>query len=134
MRTVEIGGVAHEIECNAFTPFVYAEEFTTTRKGKKVREDINAAVDEISEFVDEHEIPPMLKLLQLFWAFEKTANDKTPGFKNWLRDLPTDVLDLTVEEGWASAVMQEVEDNFFPQQARADMATETEREILTTIA
>ena len=34
MRAVEIEGVVHEFECNAFTPFIYAEEFTVMRKGK----------------------------------------------------------------------------------------------------
>ena len=125
MRAVEVGGVVHEIECNAFTPFVYAEEFTVTRKGKKVPEDINAAVTEISEFMSENDIPPMLKLLQLFWAFEKTANGKTASFKNWLRGLPADVLNLGAEEGWANAVMAEIEDNFFPKSPSADVAPAT---------
>ena len=125
MRTVEIAGVKHTIECNAFTPFVYAEEFTTTRKGKKLREDINAAVCEVSEFLDENEVPPMLKMLQLFWAFEKTANPKLPRFKNWLRDMPADVLNLTEEEGWAHAVMQEIEEGFFPGSAKPNLAPAT---------
>ena len=128
MRTVEVGGVAHELECNAFTPFVYAEEFTTTHNGKKVREDINAAVREIISFQEEYELPPMLKLLQLFWALEKTAGGKkVPSFKNWLRDMPNDVLNLTIEEGWAKVVMQEIEDNFFPKSNGADVVSEEEQ-------
>ena len=92
MREVEIDGVTHKIECNAFTPFVYSEEFTTTRNGKAVHEDINAAVDEVNTFITEHNIPPMLKLLQFFWAFEKSANPKLPSFKSWLSSMPRSVL------------------------------------------
>ena len=135
MRTVEVGGVAHELECNAFTPFVYAEEFTTTHNGKKVREDINAAVTEVVSFQQEYELPPMLKLLQLFWAMEKTAGGKeVPSFRNWLMDMPNDVLDLTVEEGWAMVVMQEIKDNFFPKSDGADVVSEEEQAPLTVVA
>lgn len=127
MAVVEVGGVEHEIECNAFTPFVYAEAFTVERNGKKVREDINGAVKEIITFQQEYELPPMLKLLQLFWAMEKTAGgSKVPGFKNWLRGMPKDVLNLTVEEGWAKAVMQEIEESFFPKSAGEDVGAEEE--------
>lgn len=124
MRNIEIDGVVHEIECNAFTPFIYAEEFKTTRKGKAVCEDINAAVDEIMTFTDEHGIPPMLKLLQFFWAFEKSATPKTPSFKSWLRGLPKSVLNLTDGEGWAKSVMQEIDDAFFPDAPDADVASQ----------
>lgn len=124
MRSVEIDGVVHEFECNAFTPFVYSEEFTVTRNGKQVHEDINAAIDEIMGFVKEHDFPPMLKLLQLFWAFEKTANAKTPRFKAWLMKLPRESLNLADEGGWAKAVMAEINDAFFPHATGADVEAE----------
>lgn len=124
MRAVEIEGVVHEFECNAFTPFVYAEEFTVTRKGKVVHEDINAAIDELMQFMSEHDFPPMLKLLQLFWAFERTANPKTPRFRAWLAKLPRTALNLNEEGGWAKAVMSEINEAFFPDPAGEDVAPE----------
>lgn len=127
MRIIEIEGKAHTIDCNALTPFIYAEEFTVERGGKSVREDINAAVDEVMIFARDHGIPPMLKLLQFFWAFEKTATPKTPGFKTWLRALPKSVLSLTKEEGWAKAVMQEIDESFFPEAAGENVVPEAER-------
>lgn len=124
MHTFEIEGIEHTIDCNAFTPFIYAEEFTVTRKGKEVPEDINGAVMEVMAFMNDHGIPPMLKLQKLFWAFEKTANAKTPGFKSWLRSLPTSALALTEEGGWAKAVMQEIDDAFFPSPSESDVVSE----------
>ena len=124
MHSFVIDGVEHVIECNAFTPFIYAENFTTTRNGKTVPEDINAAVDEVMQFSQEHSLPPMLKLLQLFWAFEKTANSKVPGFRSWLRGLPKSCLSLTSEGGWAQAVMEEIDVCFFPDATGKDMASE----------
>lgn len=126
MRAVEIEGVVHEFECNAFTPFIYAEEFTVTRKGKQVHEDINAAIDEIMAFMKEHDFPPMLKLLQFFWAFEKTANPKVPRFKEWLKKLPRSALNLNDEGGWAKAVMSEINDAFFPGAPDSDVDPEAE--------
>lgn len=124
MRTIEIDGTEHTIECNAFTPFIYSENFTTTRKGKVVPEDINAAVDECMIFQGEHGLPPMLKLLQFFWAFEKTANPKLPSFKHWLKSLPKSCLSLTTEGGWAKAVMEEINESFFPDAASEDVGAE----------
>lgn len=124
MHTFEIEGVEHTIDCNAFTPFVYAEEFTVTRKGKEVPEDINAAVAEVMNFVTENDMPPMLKMLQFFWAFEKTTNAKLPGFKSWLKSLPRSVMALDEKEGWAAAVMAEINEAFFPSLSKSDVAPE----------
>ena len=121
MHSFEIDGVKHVIDCNAFTPFIYAENFTTTRNGKTVPEDINAAVDEVMQFSQEHSLPPMLKMLQFFWAFEKTATPKIPGFRSWLKGLPKSCLSLTSEGGWAQAVMEEIYECFFPDAASADV-------------
>lgn len=122
MRTVVIEGVEHVLDCNAFTPFIYAENFTTTRKGRTVPEDINAAIDEMMAFQQEHDLPPMMKLMQFWWAFEKTANPKVPTFKNWLKGLPKSCLSLTSEGGWAQAVMEEIDECFFPDAPGKDVA------------
>lgn len=124
MHTFEIEGIEHTIDCNAFTPFIYAEEFTVTRKGKEVPEDINAAVMEVMNFINENDMPPMLKMLQLFWALEKTVNAKLPSFKTWLKALPTSVVALDRKDGWASAVMAEIDDAFFPSLAKSDVVPE----------
>ena len=124
MHTFEIEGVEHTIDCNAFTPFIYAEEFTVTRKGKEVPEDINAAVREVMEFTEQNELPPMLKMMQLFWAFEKTANAKLPGFKSWLKSLPVSVVALDRKDGWATNVMAEINEAFFPSITKSDVVPE----------
>lgn len=128
MQVITIEGVEHTIECNAFTPFIYAENFTTFRAdGREVHEDINAAIDDVTAFIREHGMPPMGKLLQLFWAFEKTAEKpngpKVPRFREWLRDLPTSTLRLDDKEGWAFEVLEFVTENFFPASAQADVET-----------
>ena len=95
-----------------------------TRKGKEVPEDINAAVREVMDFATENNMPPMLKMLQFFWAFEKTANAKLPGFKSWLKSLPMSVLALDRKDGWAAAVMAEINETFFPSLSKSDVAPE----------
>lgn len=134
MRTIVIEGTEHTIDCNAFTPFVYAENFTVRRNGKDVPEDINGAVDEIMTFQDEHGMPPMLKLLQFFWAFEKTANPKTQSFKHWLKALPKACLSLTDERGWARAVMEEISESFFPDAIGEDVVPAGAGEPITATA
>ena len=81
MRTFAIEGVEHVIDCNAFTPYVYSENFTTMRDGKVVSDDIALAIGEIMESVNTVGFPPLLKMMQLFWAFEKSAKPQaTPSF------------------------------------------------------
>ena len=124
MHTFEIEGVEHTIDCNAYNPYIYAEEFTVTRKGKEVPEDINAAVREVMDFATENNMPPMLKMLQFFWAFEKTANAKLPGFKSWLKSLPMSVLALDRKDGWAASVMAEIDEAFFPETFKSNVVPE----------
>lgn len=129
MRTITIEGVEHRVECNAFTPFIYSENFTVERAdGRMVHEDINAAIDDVTAHIREHDMPPMGKLLQLFWAFEKTAERptdevKVPRFREWLRDLPSSVLRLDVREGWAMDILNIITENFFPSSSGTDVAT-----------
>ena len=123
MPVITIEGVEHRIDCNAFTPFIYSENFTVERAdGREVHEDINAAIDDVTAHIREHDMPPMGKLLQLFWAFEKTADAKTPRFREWLRDLPNSILRLDLREGWALEILDFITENFFPSSARADVA------------
>ena len=135
MRTITIEGVDHVIDCNAFTPYVYSENFTIIRDGKKVSDDIAVAVGEIIESVNTIGFPPLLRLLQLFWAFEKSARSQaTPNFKEWLKALPALVVNLEDEDGWASEVMEEVRCSFFRSSTRADVEAKAEQAQATAVS
>lgn len=124
MPSVTIAGTVHELECNALTPFVYSEEFMTQGSNGKTRgEDINACAARITDVLQVDGVPPMLDLLRLFWAFEKTANPRIKRFKAWLRELPKDVLALDAEDegSWAFVVMGMFNETFFPSTASADV-------------
>ena len=128
MRTFAIEGVEHVIDCNAFTPYVYSENFTTMRDGKVVSDDIALAIGEIMESVNTVGFPPLLKMMQLFWAFEKSAKPQaTPSFTAWLKELPPLVVNLDDEDGWAHEVMEEVRLSFFRNASKADVAATTEQ-------
>lgn len=128
METVEIEGTVHNLECNAWTPFVYSEEFTTKNAaGKVVPDDVNAAAYGIMTFTAENGISPMLPMLRFFWAFEKTATPKLPGFKAWLHELPASVLDLTQEDGWSAVVTQLIKENFFRATLEEDVEPAAEQ-------
>ena len=128
MRKIVIEGVEHVIDCNAFTPYVYSENFTTMRDGKKVTDDVAVAISEVIDSINTVGFPPLLRMLQLFWAFEKSANpQRTPAFQSWLKDLPPMVIELDYEGGWAHEVMEEIRCSFFRNSAAADVAAEAEQ-------
>ena len=128
MRTITIEGVDHVIDCNAFTPYVYSENFTTIRNGKRVSDDIALAIGEIMESVTTVGYPPLLKMMQLFWAFEKSARPQTtPAFTEWLKGLPSLVVNLDDEDGWAHEVMEEIRLSFFRNASVADLEAATEQ-------
>ena len=129
MRTVIIEGVEHDLDCNALTPFYYSEQFLVRRGNRMVCEDINDAIAMTFAGVSETGIPPMLKMQQLLWAFEKTAHpDTMPGFKEWAAKLPTSMLVLTQKSDWTEAVTDMVTEYFFPTKADSDVEAEAEQE------
>ena len=135
MRTIVIDGEKHVIDCNAFTPFVYSENFTTIRDGRKVSDDIAVAIKEIFDLIDTVGFPPLLRMMQLFWAFEKSARPQaTPSFKDWLKSLPPLVVNLDDEDGWASEVMEEIRCSFFRNSSKADVEAETEQTQAATVS
>lgn len=128
MRKITIEGVEHVIDCNAFTPYVYSENFTTIKDGKRVSDDIALAVGEIMDCVTTVGFPPLLKMMQLFWAFEKSARPQaTPAFTDWLKKLPPLVVNLDDEDGWAHEVMEEIRLSFFRNASKADVEAATEQ-------
>ncbi|MEG2261363.1 MAG: hypothetical protein RSB98_00810 [Raoultibacter sp.] len=117
MRVVSVGDIEHKMECNAFTPIVYSGEFKVDKpNGGKRPKDISEAIGVIAESLSYVGIPAITPLLEIFWAFEKTADQNLEGFSEWLGKFPTDAYDMTRGDGWASDVMKLVEANFFPGQ------------------
>ena len=135
MRTVVIGGVEHKLDCNALTPFYYSEQFLVNRGGRMVCEDINDAIAAIFSSMGANGIPPMLKMQQMLWAFEKTANpDTMPGFKEWAATGPMSMLDITRRGGWSEAVTNMIKEYFFPSQPQEDVGAEPEQAPAATAA
>ena len=135
MRTVVIEGVEHDLDCNALTPFYYSEMFLVRRGNRMVCEDINDAIAQTFAGMSETGIPPMLKMQQLFWAFEKTAHpETTPDFKTWASKLPPTILDMTRSADWSMAITEMVTEYFFPTAARADVGAESEQEPVAVAA
>ena len=129
MITFELDGQERRIDCTAFTPFIYSEEFLTEDKNGRLRgEDINAAIVRVFEDYDSpYYIPPITDLQRLFWAFEKTANRALKSFPDWLDELPDTVIsleDMNDEGSWVHAVIKQIEYSFFPHASKSNMATE----------
>ena len=121
MRTVIIEGIEHRLDCDALMPFYYSEQFLVRNaQGRLVAEDIHEAINAVVLAQDTMGIPPMLKMMQLFWAFERTTTPTTPGFKEWAATLPKSVLALNSAE-WAEVVTDIVTECFFPQEASSDV-------------
>lgn len=118
MQEIEVGGVAHPVACNAFTPIVFSGQFKEKKPngGFKPR-DISEALGLIADTVTSVGFPPITPLLELFWTFEKTANRDLENFDKWLEKFPPDAYDLTKKDGWATDVMQLVKASFFPGSA-----------------
>lgn len=128
MRTFTLDGKERVIDCNALTPFIYAEEFRTTgSNGKQRGEDINECVMRVWDMLETDGVPPMLDLLRLLWAFERTAGNKrdVPRFETWLHNQPSGILalDIDAEGSWAKAVIEQLTESFFPTSASADVET-----------
>ena len=114
MRKIVIEGVEHVISCNAYTPYVYSENFTAYQGGNLVKDDVAVAINDVIETINTVGFPPLMRMLQLFWAFEKSTRPATtPDFTAWLKDLPPMVIDLEDEGGWAHEVMEEIRCSFF---------------------
>lgn len=115
MHVINVGDVEHKVECNAFTPIVFSGQFKERKPngGFKPR-DISDALGSIADAVDTVGFPAITPLLEIFWAFEKTANRDLEDFNAWLAKFPDDAFALTKKDGWATDVMKLIEANYFP--------------------
>lgn len=77
--------------------------------------DINEDTGAILENLDKFGFPPLVPLLEIFYACIKTANPQfDEKFDEWVSSFPADGYDLERKDGWATDVMRIVMDNFFP--------------------
>ena len=112
---IAVGGNTYPVACNAFTPIVFSREFTVERAdGTKRPKDINEEVSMILEVQVMSSVPPVVPLLEIFYACAKTADRKLKPFEKWVEEFPADAYDLERSDGWATDVMGIVQDNFFP--------------------
>lgn len=119
---IEVSGVKYPVACNAFTPIAYSREFFVERKdGSRRPKDINEAISVVIDVLAASNIPPIVPLLEIFYACAKTYNatakektDLGKSFEDWVCGFPQTEFDLERKGGWASDVMQIIKDNFFP--------------------
>lgn len=115
MEVISVCGIEHRVTCNAFTPIVYSGQFKERKPsgGFKPR-DISEALGMIADAVSSVGFPAITPLLEIFWAFEKSANRDLEDFDKWIGKFPSDAFDLTKKDSWAADVMQLIEANYFP--------------------
>lgn len=121
---IKVGDKEFEATFNGFTPVAYSRCFCVENpNGTRRPKDINEAVGAILEAQSKYGFPPIVPLLEIFYAGIKTALPKfDTAFDDWVSSFPPDVYDLERSDGWASDVMKIVGDNFFPS-AQKDVAT-----------
>lgn len=113
---ITVGDKGFEAVFNGFTPIVFSRCFTVEKPNGATRpKDINEDVSLIVETMKDIGMPPMVPLLEIFYACVKTANRKfSKPFDKWVAELPLEAFDLQKGDGWAADVMGIIEDNFFP--------------------
>ena len=126
---IKVGENSYEATFNAFTPIVFSRYFHVVNpNGTRRPKDINEAVGAILAAQNEYGFPPIAPLLEIFYACIKTATPKFDEmFDEWVSAFPADAYDLVRADGWASDVMEIVQDNFFPS-AKEVMDTATAEE------
>lgn len=121
---ITVGDKQYEAVVNGFTPIAFSSTFRVAKKNGEWREkDIS---EDISLIVDADSIPPILPLLECFYAFVKSANPafKT-SFKEFVESFPAEAYDLTAEGGWSEAVAELIKENFFRKFSKeADVGAE----------
>ena len=117
---IKVGENEFEATFNAFTPIAFSRCFNVVKPNGTMRpKDINEDTGAILENLDKFGFPPLVPLLEIFYACIKTATPKfDTGFDEWVSSFPSDAYNLERKDGWASDVMRIVEDNFFPSAAK----------------
>lgn len=113
---IKVGENEFEATFNAFTPIAFSRCFNVVKPNGTMRpKDINEDTGAILENLDKFGFPPIVPLLEIFYACIKTANPKfDEKFDDWVSAFPAEAFDLERADGWAHDVMQIVRDNFFP--------------------
>ena len=113
---IKVGEKEFEATFNAYTPIVFSRYIHVVNpNGTRRPKDINEAVGAILAAQNEYGFPPIAPLLEIFYACIKTATPKFDEmFDEWVSAFPVDAYDLGRSDGWASDVMEIVQDNFFP--------------------
>ena len=100
---IKVGEKEFEATFNAFTPIAFSRCFNVVKPNGTMRP------------MDKFGFPPIVPLLEIFYACIKTANPKfDEKFDDWVSAFPAEAFDLERADGWAHDVMQIVRDNFFP--------------------
>lgn len=117
---IKVGEKEFEATFNAFTPIAFSRCFNVVKPNGTMRpKDINEDTGAILENLDKFGFPPLVPLLEIFYACIKTANPQfDEKFDEWVSSFPADGYDLERKDGWATDVMRIVEDNFFPSAAK----------------
>ncbi len=115
VSSINVGEAEYPVACNAFTPIVFSRAFWVEKgNGDRRPKDIGEDVAAIAEVLRTYSMPPILPLLEVFYACAKTADPKLAAFDEWLGPFPMEAFDLERGDGWAADVMQIVQENFFP--------------------
>lgn len=132
---ITVGDKQYEATFNAFTPIAFSRCFNVVKPNGTMRpKDINEDTGAILENLDKFGFPPLVPLLEIFYACIKTANPKfDEKFDEWVSSFPADGYDLERKDGWATDVMRIVKDNFFPRAAQ-DAVEAEEAEKASTAA
>lgn len=81
-RTVKIDGKDVKLKATAYTLIIYQSEFD---------EDMFVAQEKILQAVSGDQVLvgkiPTIDTIHILWALIKTANEDTPGFNDWIRDI-----------------------------------------------
>lgn len=117
---IKVGEKEFEATFNAFTPIAFSCCFNVVKPNGTMRpKDINEDTGAILENLDKFGFPPLVPLLEIFYACIKTANPQfDEKFDEWVSSFPADGYDLERKDGWATDVMRIVMDNFFPSAAQ----------------
>lgn len=123
---INVGEKSYEATFNAFTPIAFSRCFNVVKPNGTMRpKDINEDTGAILENLDKFGFPPLVPLLEIFYACIKTANPQfDEKFDEWVSSFPADGYDLERKDGWATDVMRIVMDNFFPSAAKDAVETE----------
>lgn len=123
---IKVGEKEFEATFNAFTPIVFSRCFNVVKPNGTMRpKDINEDTGAILENLDKFGFPPLVPLLEIFYACIKTANPQfDEKFDEWVSSFPADGYDLERKDGWATDAMRIVMDNFFPSAAQDAVGAE----------